>query len=47
MSATETATAADATFSLPSATSSSDLRDWAHGFAENVIRPAGVGVGRA
>ena len=40
MSATETPTAADATFSLTLSDEQRDLRDWAHGFAENVIRPA-------
>ena len=40
MSATEAPTAADATFSLTLSDEQRDLRDWAHGFAENVIRPA-------
>jgi acyl-CoA dehydrogenase len=40
MSATETATAPEMTFSLTLSEEQRELRDWAHGFAENVIRPA-------
>ena len=40
MSATETATAPETTFSLTLSDEQRELRDWAHGFAANVIRPA-------
>ncbi len=39
MSSTETP-ASEATFSLTLSDEQRELRDWAHGFAENVIRPA-------
>jgi acyl-CoA dehydrogenase len=36
----ETETAAEPTFSLALTQEQKDLRDWVHGFAEGVVRPA-------